>query len=410
MRVHDSNWPLLAVSRSYFEGMLSGDMEGVAMPAPLSSAEPESQADQWGMEDDFGAPAVEHRGASLAPIANDGLDLDGDGGWDMDADLAAELHAETGAIVAEDSGLTLPVAGQSEAEIWCQNSPLAADHVAAGAFESAMQLLNRQVGAINFEPLKDQFLSIFQASRTILTSNEGMPSIMLPVRRNPTESDPRRALPVLVKNFQALISKDLQEAYKATTANKLVEACALFRGILHSLLLTVVAKSTEAEEALQLVGICREYILGLSIELSRRDAQNDTSEAGIKRMLELAAYFTTVELQPKHLVISLRTAMTASYKHKNLQTAQTFARRLLELSSAGQPATLARQIQQVAERNPRDEIPIDYDLHNPFVVCGISYTPIYRGSPSVQCPYCRAHFMPEYQGNLCTICDISKVG
>ncbi|KAG0224121.1 hypothetical protein BGX31_008182 [Mortierella sp. GBA43] len=409
MRVHDSNWPQLAVSRSYFEGMLSGDMEGVTPQAPLA-AEPEPQSDQWGMDDDFSIPAVEHRGASLAPMASDGLDLEGDGGWDLDADLAAELHAETGAIVAEDSGLTIPVAGQSEAEIWCQNSPLAADHIAAGAFESAMQLLNRQVGAVNFEPLKDQFLSIFQASRTALTGNEGMTSIMLPVRRNPTETDPRKALPVLVKSFQSLISKDLQEAYKATTANKIVEACTLFRGILHSLLLTVVSQTTEAEEALQLVGVCREYILGLSIELSRRDAQNDTSEAGVKRMLELASYFTTVELQPKHMLISLRTAMTASYKHKNLQTAQTFARRLLELSPAGQTATLARQIQQIAERSPRDEIPIDYDLHNPFVVCGISYTPIYRGSPSVQCPFCRAHYKPEFQGNLCTICDISKVG
>jgi len=143
MRVHDSNWPQLAVSRSYFEGVLSGDMEGVAPQAPLASSEPEPQGDQWGMDDDFGIPAVEHKGASLAPIASDGLDLEGDGGWDLDADLAAELHAETGAIVAEDSGLTLPVAGQSEAEIWCQNSPLAADHVAAGAFESAMQVKYR---------------------------------------------------------------------------------------------------------------------------------------------------------------------------------------------------------------------------------------------------------------------------
>ncbi|KAF9082982.1 hypothetical protein BGX27_004331, partial [Mortierella sp. AM989] len=47
---------------------------------------------------------------------------------------------------------------------------------------------------------------------------------------------------------------------------------------------------------------------------------------------------------------------------------------------------------------------------NSFVVCGISYTPIYRGSPSVQCPYCRGHFKPEFQGNLCTICDISRIG
>jgi len=140
MRVHDSNWPQLAVSRSYFEGVFTGDMEGVAPQVPPTAAEAEPQADQWGLDDEFSIPSLDHKGASLAPIMNDALDADGDGGWDMDADLAAELHAETGAIVAEDSGLTIPVAGQSEAEIWCQNSPLAADHVAAGAFESAMQV------------------------------------------------------------------------------------------------------------------------------------------------------------------------------------------------------------------------------------------------------------------------------
>lgn len=107
-------------------------------PPTISEAEP--LADSWGMDDDIGAPAVEHRGASLAPIESHGLDLEGDGRWDLDADLAAELHGETGAIVAEDCGLTILVAGQSEAEIWCRNSPLAADHVAAGAFESAIQL------------------------------------------------------------------------------------------------------------------------------------------------------------------------------------------------------------------------------------------------------------------------------
>lgn len=91
-------------------------------------------------------------------------------------------------------------------------------------------------------------MSIFQASRAILTGNEGMHSITLPVRRNPGEVDQRKALPVLVKNFQALISNELQEAYKATTSNKITEACTLFRTILHSLLLTIVTQASEAEE------------------------------------------------------------------------------------------------------------------------------------------------------------------
>ncbi|KAF9430117.1 hypothetical protein BGZ76_000963 [Entomortierella beljakovae] len=128
-------------------------------------------------------------------------------------------------------------------------------------------------------------------------------------------------------------------------------------------------------------------------------------------MLELGAYFTGVQLQPKHMIISLRTVMTACYRVKNLQTAQIFARRLLELAPPGHQAiTVARQIQQAAERNPRDEIRIDYDQYNAYKICAASYTPIYQGSPSVQCPYCHAHFKPEFSGNLCTICDISRIG
>ena len=93
-------------------------------------------------------------------------------------------------------------------------------------------------------------MSIFQASRTILTANEGMPSVTVPVRRNPDETDQRKALPVLAKSFQSLIAKELQESYKATTSNKLAEACTLFRGILHSLLLTIVTQASEAEEVI----------------------------------------------------------------------------------------------------------------------------------------------------------------
>src|ERR1700744_1982972 len=51
MRVHDSNWPQLAVSRNYFEAAFTGDMEGVAPQAPIISHEAEPQADQWGMDD-----------------------------------------------------------------------------------------------------------------------------------------------------------------------------------------------------------------------------------------------------------------------------------------------------------------------------------------------------------------------
>ncbi|CAG8453422.1 781_t:CDS:2 [Ambispora leptoticha] len=145
------------------------------------------------------------------------------------------------------------------------------------------------------------------------------------------------------------------------------------------------------------------------MEQARRKLTLDNPE-NIKRSLELAAYFTHCRLDPAHLQLSLRSAMGLNNRVKNCLSASTFARRLLELAPPTQVATQARQIQSVCDRTPRDEIAFEYDQYNPFVVCAISYKPIYKGSPSVECPYCRASYLPEHRGSLCAICEISQIG
>ncbi|CAA3026439.1 coatomer subunit alpha-1-like [Olea europaea subsp. europaea] len=103
--------------------------------------------------------------------------------------------------------------------------------------------------------------------------------------------------------------------------------------------------------------------------------------------------------------------MIVCYKAQNLSTAAHFARELLETNpTAETQAKRARQVLQAAERNMRDATPLNYDLRNPFVVCGSSYTPIYRGQRDVTCPYCSTHFIPSHQGELCTVCDLAEVG
>ncbi len=83
-------------------------------------------------------------------------------GWDMGDDIVPEV--EDGFVNVESS--EAGGAGSSEADLWARNSPLAVDHVAGGSFESAMQLLNRQVGAVSFAPLKPRFLEVYQASKS----------------------------------------------------------------------------------------------------------------------------------------------------------------------------------------------------------------------------------------------------
>jgi coatomer protein complex subunit alpha (xenin) len=64
----------------------------------------------------------------------------------------------------------------------------------------------------------------------------------------------------------------------------------------------------------------------------------------------------------------------------------------------------------VCERNLQDEVQLEYDQYNPFVVCGLSFEPIYKGSPKSTCPYCQASYKPEFQDKLCTVCEVSQIG
>jgi coatomer protein complex subunit alpha (xenin) len=75
-----------------------------------------------------------------------------------------------------------------------------------------------------------------------------------------------------------------------------------------------------------------------------------------------------------------------------------------------QVATKARQVLQACERTPKDEVPLNYDPRNPFVVCAATMTPIYKGSRSVQSPYSGTHYVPEMAGKICVVDQIAKIG
>ena len=160
------------------------------------------------------------------------------------------------------------------------------------------------------------------------------------------------------------------------------------------------------DEVKELIIIVKEYVLGLQIELKRRETKDNPV-----RQQELAAYFTHCNLQLPHLRLALLNAMTVCYKAKNLNTAANFARRLLETNpSAENQAKTARQVLQAAERNMNDASQLNYDFRNPFVVCGATYVPIYRGQKDVSCPYCSSRFVPSQEGQICTVCDLAIVG
>ena len=119
-----------------------------------------------------------------------------------------------------------------------------------------------------------------------------------------------------------------------------------FRTLLLNVPLLIVDSKEEVKKAQELIAICREYIVGLSMEAARKELAKDSLEDQ-KRSCEMAAYFTHSELQPIHQILTLRTALNCSFKLKNYRTAASFARRLLELGPKQETAQQARKVLQV---------------------------------------------------------------
>lgn len=302
-----SNWPVKAAGHSSFEKALLGEVGVVDEEAAANGYDLEEEEEEAG------------------GIAHEGLEEEEEdvAGWDMGDEINVEDDNDFVNVDSAEAG-----AGSSEADLWSRNSPLAADHVAAGSFDTAMQLLNRQVGAVNFAPLKERFLEIYKASKTYLPATAGLPPLVNYVRRTVDETDSRKVLPVIPRDLETIANVDLQEGYAAMRANKLEDGVRIFKRILHTLLVNTVSSESEVEQAKKIIATAREYILAMSIELHRRSLGTDTPE-NLKRSLELSAYFTIPKLEVAHRQLALMAAMKLAFAHRNYSSALSFANRML---------------------------------------------------------------------------------
>ena len=90
-------------------------------------------------------------------------------------------------------------------------------------------------------------------------------------------------------------------------------------------------------------GICKDYITATLLEQTRREQFKEDAV----RNVELSAYLTHCKMQPLHMLISLRQAMTSSVKLvKNYNTAAGFARRLLELNPKAEHKEMALKVRR----------------------------------------------------------------
>ncbi|CAM1503670.1 Fc.00g012610.m01.CDS01 [Cosmosporella sp. VM-42] len=389
-------WPTKATSQSFFEKALLGQIEGLSLEDQPTATN--------GLEDGPEDDSAQRTGGL---IDDDEEDV---AGWDLGDDDVPEGDSDFVNVETADAG----GAGSSEADLWARNSPLAVDHIAGGSFETAMQLLNRQVGAVNFAPLKPRFLEVFQATRTYLPASEGLPPLINYVRRNVDETDPRKVLPIIPRDLEHLASNDLQKGYDSMKANKLDDGLKLFKGILQTILINAVSSESEATEAKKLIASASEYAVAMSIELSRRKLGTPDvvakDPAKLQRSLELSAYFTIPKIEVPHRQLALLSAMQLAVRNKNYNSALSFANRIIANGGASKIVENAKKAKPQCERNPHDAVEIEFDQFAEFDVCAASHTPIYSGTAYEECAFDGSKYHSKYKGSVCRVCEVCEIG
>jgi coatomer protein complex subunit alpha (xenin) len=405
----DANWPLLTVSKGFFETLATKDAEKAKISSVAQAAAEEvdlsAVGDAWGDEEDV-------LNLGDGDEENDAMDMGSDvagsdDGWDMeDLDLPPEALAAVDTNDLSTEEFVAPTVGPTMANQWSTNCHLAAEQIAAGAFDTAMRLLQRQAGISRFEPLKKYFLDVFRASHGTHGGISGLPSILVPLNRGwDPEADSQNLCAPALPLTLPIQEERLIKAYRLVTEGKFADALTAFDEILHSIPLIVVESRKEADEVRELLSIARDYNIALRVELKRRELKDQPQKAA-----ELAAYFTHCNLQRVHLALSLRSAMTTFFKLKNFNTCATFCRRLLELQPDQKMATQAKQVLAACEKNPVDEVQLDYDPRNPFDICSITFSPIYKGTAFAEDPYTKAKFKPECEGQVSPVGHVAVIG
>eukprot|EP00934_Nitzschia_sp_Nitz4_P007542 Nitzschia sp. Nitz4//scaffold198_size39746//24020//28043//NITZ4_007604-RA/size39746-augustus-gene-0.29-mRNA-1//1//CDS//3329540527//7532//frame0 len=413
----EANWPTLEVQKSTLADLSAAAPEdpeeapAVNLDAPMAAMD---TGDAW---DDVDAGMDEPETTNNL-AAGDDLDF-GNDDWDDDlGDLGDEFDLGGPAVpeddldvVGDDSGFQMPPSGRPPAGCWVANSSHAADHIAAGGMSSALQLLNRQIAASDFNVLKEPMMGCYLGSMMSVPGVPGCGTLQIPLLRNDGAGHPgAESLP---RTF--LYSRDLvagiRNGYRFFQSGKFGDALNSFVSVLTMIPMVVTESPQEQNEIKEMLTICREYITAIRLKNAMSEHASDPV-----RGTELAAYFTHCNLQPSHLVLALRSAMGAAFKNKNYIVAASFARRLLELPDMSNEKNAdlrvkATKIRQKSEQMARNEHQLNYDETKAFVIDCRDFVPIYTGTPSTTCSYCGSKYAdPSMDHKLCLTCTFCVVG
>lgn len=388
------SWPMLEVSGGY--GLNPLEAPASAFDVPEGEEMPDDLEGDWDDGGDGpGEIAIEDPFGDGGGAEGEEEEAGSDDGWDLeggDIDMSMATPADGG---GGEGYYVPPSSGESAGEKWAKSSSLVAEHVAGGSFESAMQLLKEQLGITNCAPLKEGFLSTYSAARAVLPTLPSLSPYSIPL----SNASGQPMLCISMTNCKARLKK----GYEFFQKGKFADCMKTFRAILQNIPLVVVDTRQEVAEVKTLIDTCREYITATRLQIDAK-AQEPSRKA------EMAALCAHTKLQAPHLSLALTVAMKALHGISNNQDAGALARKLLEMNPQPKTAQQARQVLQVSDRNPRNEVKLDYDARNPFVICAIDLKPIFKGNPTVKCSMCGSSFKPSHKGEMCPTCDLATIG
>ncbi|CAD8090002.1 unnamed protein product [Paramecium sonneborni] len=266
-----------------------------------------------------------------------------------------------------------------------QNGEVAFKYFAVGDYETGINLLKKQINLTNYQQLFKSLADLpnFQ----ILASTPYLNNTTLPVKIN------------RLNEVKSLI----KQGYKFTTDAKFNEVSNCFQQVLKKLLLTDFEEN-QIDEIKRYINISKNYLLAMRCDFLKKDSN----------ALEMACKMATIDLQPGHRILTLRQALSISYKQKNFITCQQIAKKLIELlknDNTSKPEVLqnAQKYEKASQQQNSNAIQIEFKEQ------WLNEQPIYSAnslksiSSYKSCPYDGSVYETDYQ-EICLICGLCRVG
>merc|ERR1719502_2493937 len=272
----DVNWPLLKSTQMIFKEKAFEEQQASQLPEetfrdPLEDGEPENTHADW---EEVGDVNLTSLGGAWG---DDGLDgLEGLDGFDVGAEDAP---------AAAEKSSTVTVGDTAQAK-WLKKRKLAADLIAAGEFEEALNLLKRRIALVNIDPLEPLFKTAYWATCSSLPGLPQSPSLNWPLLASGSLKG-RDPSPMLLFTVQYVIDQ-VKEAYQKVSQGAFKDALTIFRSALQCIPLSFASDTKEEQMLTEMIEVCREYTNAMRLELTRK-ALDPANPANTARNIELAA-------------------------------------------------------------------------------------------------------------------------